>query len=133
MLRDFDEPNATLPVAQVVSAPSVVTETVTAAPLSRARGYLTRPDSSWGWDDLRDYVVGQVEQRFGAFPRDLRKESSIFKSFLGRYPQAVAIARYAFEVKDGYWSGAPISVNRFCKGSDPWFADIIAVRLAEVQ
>jgi hypothetical protein len=86
----------------------------------------------WAWDDLRDYVVGQIEDRFGPFPRDHRKESGIFKSFLDRHgDRAPAIARFAFEVADGYWKGSPISVNRFCRNSDVYFADIIKARLAE--
>jgi len=133
MLRDFDEPS-TLPVVQVVSAAPAVVERVTATPLSSSRGFLARPDTQWTWEDLRDYVVGQVEQRFGAFPRNFHKELGIFKSFMARYPdQAVAIARYAFEVKDGYWSGAPVSVTRFCRGSDRWFAEVIVARLDETK
>ena len=84
----------------------------------------------WAWSDLRDYVVSQIETRFGAFPRDAKKEAGIFKSFLARHgDDAVAIARFAFEVEDGYWAGAPISVNRFCKASDPYFAEKIKPRM----
>ena len=97
---------------------------------STSRAYLGK--SQWAWDDLRDYVVAEIEARFGAFPRDSRKEAGIFKSFLSRWPdQAAEIARYAFEVCDGRWGGAPISVNRFCKGSDPYFAEKIVARLVE--
>ena len=97
---------------------------------STSRAYLGK--SEWDWADLRDYVVAQIEERFGPFPRDSRKESGIFKSFLARWPeQAQAIARFAFEVEDGRWAGAPISVNRFCKGSDPYFAEKIVARLPE--
>lgn len=97
---------------------------------STSRAYLGKTE--WAWDDLRDYVVAQIEERFGAFPRDSRKESGIFKSFLARWgDQAQTIARYAFEVEDGRWAGAPISVNRFCKGSDPYFAAKIVERVVE--
>lgn len=95
---------------------------------SESKAYVGKTD--WTWSDLRDYVVGQIEERFGAFPRDSRKESGVFKSFLARWgDQAQPIARHAFEVADGRWGGAPISVNRFCKNSDPYFAAVIAERL----
>lgn len=97
---------------------------------STSRSYLGKTD--WAWDDLRDYVVAEVEQRFGTFPRDSRKEAAIFKSFLSRWPEkAQAIAKYAFEVEDGRWAGAPISINRFCKGSDPYFSEKIVERVVE--
>lgn len=97
---------------------------------SQARAYLGK--SEWAWDDLRDYVVTQIEERYGAFPRDSRKESGIFKSFLARWGgKAQPIARYAFEMADGRWAGAPIGVNRFCKGSDPFFAEVISARLVD--
>jgi hypothetical protein len=97
---------------------------------SQARAFVGK--DTWAWDDLRDYVVASIEERFGPFPRDSRKESGIFKSFLARWgEQARPIAEYAFVVTDGRWGGAPISVNRFCKGSDPYFAEVIAARLVE--
>lgn len=95
---------------------------------SESRAFVAKTE--WAWDDLRDYVVHNIEERFGPFPRDARKEAGIFKSFLSRWgDQAQGIARYAFETVDGRWAGAPISVNRFCKNSDPYFAAVIAERL----
>jgi hypothetical protein len=48
-----------------------------------------------------------------------------------RYPdgKSIAIAKAAFEVQNGMWRSAPISVQRFCKGSDVFFADVIAERV----
>ncbi len=115
---------------QVRTSPSIVSESVTAV-RSVAKAYVAKADENWTWSDLRDYVVGEIERRFGVFPRDVRKEAGIFKSYLTRYPNAAAITRYAFEVADGYWAGAPVSVNRWCRGSDPYFSDPIAKRLAE--
>lgn len=107
----------------------VVVETVTVRP-SQAAGYALRSDDAWGWNDLRDYVIREIEKRHGPQVRDPKKEASIFKSFLTRYPEsAVAIARAAFDVHDGMWRNAPISMNRFCKASDAYFADIIAKNL----
>lgn len=137
MLRHFDTPLDQTDARTVVlrSTPQVrVTEkvTVTAQP-SAARAFLAKGAEQWTWQDLRDYVVTQIEQRFGVFPRDPRRESGIFKSFLARYPQAPDIARYAFEVSDGFWMGAPVSVNRFCKGSDRYFGDVIIERLVTTE
>jgi hypothetical protein len=116
------------------SAPAI-TETVTIhqQPSQRVQ-YVGKPDSDWAWDDLRDYVVREIEQRFGVFPRDSKKEYGIFHAFCGRWgDQAPAIARFAFEVEDGRWAGAPISINRFCRNSDDYFASIIAKRIAEAE
>jgi hypothetical protein len=81
----------------------------------------------WGWEQLRDYVVGEIESRWGVRPRDLLKESGIFKGFIARWgDRSEAIAKAAFEVYNGSWNGAPISVQRFSKGSDAYFAEVIA-------
>jgi hypothetical protein len=90
------------------------------------RTYLTAT-GAWSWEQLRDYVVSQIEARWGARPRDPMKEAGIFKGFVARWgDQSETIARVAFEVHGGMWNGAPMSVQRFCKGSDPYFAAIIA-------
>ena len=59
-------------------------------------------------------------------------EFGIFSRFHKTYgEQAGKIAKHAFEVADGYWANAPISVNRFTKGSDPYFAEPILARLVQ--
>jgi hypothetical protein len=114
---------------RVVETVPVVTEKVHVTPVSGA-SYLLKEDSQWTWEDLRDYVMGQIEQYHGPQLRNAMKEASVFKGFMNRHgSQAVAIARFAFEVQRGMWQRAPISVNRFCKGSDPYFADPIKERL----
>lgn len=137
----------TAPTVTIVEpAPTLVTvtETVTAV-VSRMDSHsthLNKDESSWGWEELRDFVVNEIESRQGPIPRDSRKESGIFKSFLTRYgvtdasgkvtdaSRPVAIAKAAFgPVFNGMWNSAPIGVNRFCKGSDVYFADVIAKRL----
>lgn len=138
-LRNFDTvldaPGAQR--AAIVARPAtppveVLTEVASHAQPSAARAFLVKGDESWTWQDLRDYVVAEIERLHGVFPRDPRKEAGIFKSFLSRYPDsAVAIARYAFDVREGYWAGAPISVNRFCKASDRFFADVITERIVQ--
>jgi hypothetical protein len=80
------------------------------------------------WSELRDYVVEKMEEIHGPFPRDAKQESGIFKSFIGRwgFDNAMAIARCAFEVHGGMWYNSPVRVQRFCKGSDPYFSVQIA-------
>jgi len=107
----------------------VVTERVTVTAVAGAT-FLLKADAEWSWEDLRDYVVGQIEQYHGPQVRNALKEASVFKSFCARHgDKAPAIARYAFEVQRGMWQRAPIAVNRFCKASDVYFADPIKKRL----
>lgn len=113
----------------VVQTAPVVVEEVILKP-SVAAGYVMKSDESWGWQELRDYVIREIERRHGPQVRNPKTESSIFKSFITRWPdQAVAIAKTAFEVHNGMWRNAPISVNRFCKASDEYFAAVIAKNL----
>lgn len=94
-----------------------------------SREYLDKSD--WDWDDLRDYVVYEIESRWGVFPRDSIKESGIFKSFLKRWPQARQIAEYVFEAEGGQWRGRQVSIYSFMKAEDENFAAQIAERLDE--
>jgi hypothetical protein len=92
-----------------------------------SRTHLLSLDGEWTWEQLRDYVIGQIHARWGAQPRDALRESGIFKGFVNRWGvQAGPIAKAAFEIHGGVWKGAPISVSRFAKGSDPYFAEVIA-------
>lgn len=128
-LLDYDAMPAT---AQTVVTKPVITETVevTPSPMSEASAYLTKSDDQWTWGDLRDYVVHEIETRFGPWPRDSKKEYGIFNRFLSQWgPLAPRIARHAFETCDGWWSSAPVRIERFCRGSDPYFAVPIAERL----
>ena len=82
------------------------------------------------WEQLRDYVVSQIEDRWGPMPRNPIKEKSIFTSFVNRYgDKAMAIARAACETHRCEWRSAPLSVSRFTKGCDPYFSDILAKRV----
>lgn len=126
-LIDFDD------LTVIVEESPVLMETVVARPVVQSVPsvtYTLKPEANWGWEELRDYVIHSIEKRHGAFPRNYKTEGSIFKSFLSRWgSQAPAIARSAFEHFDGMWKGAPIGVNRFCKASDAYFAQVIADRL----
>lgn len=109
----------------------VVTETVRVTPIVARTAYLAKPDAEWTAEDLRDYVMGQIESWHGAQLRNPVKELAIIRGFVKRrgIAQAVAIARVALEVERGVWNRAPISINRFCAASDPFFADKIAKNL----
>lgn len=117
--------------APIVTTSPGVTETLTVTPaLSESRTHLLKPVEHWGWVEIRDYVVAAHEERFGSFPRDQRKEYGIFTRFAKEYgSDAGRIAQYAFETCDGWWMNAKVTVFRFCKGSDPYFATPILNRL----
>jgi hypothetical protein len=127
-MLDFDlnlKP-ATIAVKDV--AP-IVKETVTVMPVkTQGASYVMKDEQAWGWSDLRDYVMREIEKRHGPQVRDPKREAGIFKSFMSRWPeQSVEIAKTAFgPVYDGMWHNAPISINRFCKASDGYFAQVIA-------
>lgn len=98
-----------------------------------SRTDLLADTEQWTWAEFRDYVVAEIINRFGPFPRDARKEYGIFNRFFSQYGQdAIAIAKYAFESCDGWWGKAPISINRFCKSSDPYFSEPILERLRDI-
>jgi len=111
----------------------VLTEEVTVRPVQgqTATVRVALDPSAWNWSDLRDYIMSEVERRHGPQVRDAKKEAGIIKAFIGRWgiEQAVAIAKVAFTVHDGMWRNAPISINRFCRASDPYFAGVIAKNL----
>lgn len=85
----------------------------------------------WSWEQLRDYVLRQIAERHGPQPGGGEaKTAAIFRSFAARHGnQAGPIAVFAFEQMDGYWRSAPITVSRFTKGSDPYFAFPIIERI----
>jgi hypothetical protein len=120
-----DQPTTTSSVIKIGDPIAVVGESVRVhqlAPPPVASQLLTeRP--AWSWQQLRDYVVGKIFELHGPDPRNDKKELGIFKAFADRWgADAPDIARYAMEVMGGFWKNAPVSVNRFCKGSDPYFA-----------
>lgn len=117
------------PVLGSVEATTGVTQSVSVQPVP-SRADLATTEAEWAWSELRDYVVAQIVQRFGPFPRDAKKEYGIFHRFLTAYGQdGIEVAKAAFEVYDGWWNNAPISINRFTKGSDEYFVRPILERL----
>lgn len=107
-----------------------VTTTTISQEKSDSRAHLLTGDEQWGWRELRDYVVASIEERFGPFPRDQKKEYGVFNGFINRYgADAPKIARAAFDSYNGMWQSAPVSINRFCKGSDRYFGDVILSKI----
>lgn len=127
-MLDFDVPLNQTKTPQTIQAAPQVVETIRVMP-NKSQGHLSgRPVSEWNWSDLRDFIIESIEQRHGPQVRDPKKEAGIIKSFISRWgiEQAHAIARAAFDVHDGMWRNAPITITRFAKGSDPYFASVIA-------
>lgn len=118
-----------VPPVEVVSAPPVqVTSQVTvSAATIESKAYLCKQPEHWTWEDLRDYVMGELISRFGPQVREPLKERGVFSSFLKRYGNlnAVTIAMAAFDVYEGMWHSAPIGRDRFCRNSDAYFGDVI--------
>lgn len=86
--------------------------------------------SSLDWEKLRDYVVERIEAIHGPFPREPRRENTIFMAFQARWEGlALQIAQYVFEQAEGFWLTAPVSVARFERASDSAFAMKIAALL----
>lgn len=132
-------PTKRLTVEQTVA---VIREEVTVIPSAQTAPLAshTANNSSqvWNWITLRDYVISQIISICGPTPRQpAYKEQAIFEGFIRRHGKndpslPTRIARYAFENAGGYWRNAPISVNRFCAASDPYFANPIVTHLDQV-
>lgn len=141
-MRDFDtvlDPTVTVnqTVTQTVTqmmvtepVPAVV-ERVTVVRANEGASYHAKAPGLWNWTDLRDYLLCEIEQRHGLQVHDSLKESGILKAFISRWgiEKAVAIAKASMEVHDGMWRNAPITITRFSKASDPYFAAVIAVNI----
>lgn len=105
-----------------------VRDTVTVRPAAPAPEPTpaSTPAGDVSWELVRDYVIEQIGKVVGPFPRDTRKENTIFMNFVGRWGAAsMEIARYAFEQSGGVWMGAPVGVFRFHRTSDVCFAQEI--------
>jgi hypothetical protein len=120
-----------IPQQPVEQAAPTIVQRVSIEPVP-ARSDLLVEAENWSWAELRDYVTAQIISFFGAFPRDSRKEYGIFHRYHSTYGlDGVRVAEFAFgPVCEGWWGGAPISINRFCKASDPYFTSPILDRLA---
>lgn len=117
---------------QTAPVPSVTESVTTRTTGTVASSYLLKPSREWTWQDLRDYIITEHEQRFGPQARNPAKESGILKSFIVRHgiDNAVLVAMAAFEVYGGTWKQTPVKITRFTKNSDPFFADVILSRIS---
>lgn len=117
---------------EVVDRAPQVESIVTVTPVRQqtSASHLIATGEQWTWQQLRDYVITQIQHFHGPQPSNPIKEKAIFSGFLNRWGNdAVTVARAAFEVHEGMWHSAPISVNRFCKASDAYFAAPILDRV----
>lgn len=88
------------------------------------------PWQKWGAKEIASYVNARIAEFHGPQPR-CRNEREIFEGFFSRFgPDAVRIARAAFDVHGGMWMGAPVSVARFGPSSDDCFARRLLPALA---
>lgn len=113
-------------------APAAVTQEVTVSRADSAEtSYLLKPVAQWVWEDLRNYIVTEGEKRFGPQQRNPAKEAGILKAFIGRHgiADAVMVAQAAFEIYEGMWRSAPITVTRFTRNNDAYFAEPILARM----
>ena len=143
MLQDFDSELDVARTNRLVVKTEVpsITDTIEveinhAPPRARReerRSYFDVPDEEWTWENLRDYVVHEIEQRFGMFPRGYA-EIGIFKRFVATWgAQSAAIARYVFEIENGWWLNRPVTITRFCIKSDKFFARPISQKLLDAR
>jgi hypothetical protein len=125
-------------VEEVLTALRVPPEAFRPKRVEEARQPATPPSSDasdWGWEELRDYAVSEMERLHGPSPRDTKKETVIFQAFFDHYGNmAVPIAQFAFgPACKGIWKGAPISVPRFDRVSYSYFGDVIHTQLRNQQ
>jgi len=125
---------ATMAAQQPYSPVTICPDAAPPARVTMAATDLLDDPSDWSWEQLRDYVMRSIAERHGPQPRhESAKVNSIFKSFAARWgSQAGPIARFAFERQDGFWRSAPVTIARFTKGNDGYFAGPISERLADV-
>jgi hypothetical protein len=115
-------------VQERVTVTPLASDKVAPAPVPSSRP--APSTSAFEWERVRDYVIKSILDKHGPFPRDERKENTIFMGFVGRWDDlSMKIAAYAFEEAGGEWLGAPIAIHRFHKTSDPIFAQRIAALL----
>lgn len=122
-----------MPTSTAVVEPKEVALKEMVAPIaaSMSREHMVAGGNWSTWSHLRDYVVASIEDTIGAFPRNPVIEKSVFSSFFDRWGPSASqqIAQCAVEFHGCWWRNSPLSVQRFCKGNDPYFAMVIAKQL----
>jgi hypothetical protein len=115
--------------APAITAPSSAREDraavrLTLTPVSAAVAALTeREPASWTAADFCLYVTEEITRIHGP-QLPCEEPGRILEAFCMRFgiPDAVRIARAAFEVHAGMWHGAPVTVRRFQAGHDDFFS-----------
>lgn len=120
------------------AAPATPSATIRPAAAPQTRVAMAATDladdpMNWSWEQLRDYVMRSTLERHGPQPRrEQHTVNRIFQSFAARWGnQAGPIACFAFEQQDGFWNSSPVTITRFVKGNDGFFAGPISERLAD--
>lgn len=100
-------------------------------PEKQKHSYMAAKPGGWDWEALRDYVASSILRTHGPFERNFMKEKAIFSRFIRTFGPDVAerIARHTFEVQGGWHEGSPVGINKFCKGSDPFYAIPVAKKM----
>jgi hypothetical protein len=79
-------PTNPAPTLTVEEAVRMVREEVGIQPQGPSKTtHIALADEQWGWEQLRDYVVTQIEKVNGIFPRNRITEKAIFTSFAKRW------------------------------------------------
>jgi hypothetical protein len=91
---------------------------------ARVTELCARPASSWTTEDLAYYIGSETARIHGPqLPLAPGRQTRIVPEFHERFgPDAVRIARHAFEARRGMWQGAPITLARFGDGHDEFFS-----------
>lgn len=134
MIEFYDGPVKTAPTATTTTVTPITTR-ATATPITPA-AHLIKSDEQWTPEDLRDYILAEIIKRqpSAAQRRNPAMEMAICKAFCERHgANAPRIARYAFDIAQGWWNNSPIGFTRFAKGSDAYFAEVIIGRLPQAS
>lgn len=128
-MRNIPSRLATAGKTRIRTEAPQATQKVTVTPVQTTT-HLLADEAEWTWENLRDYVMAEIEKRHGPQVSDPVRVKATFQGFLKRWgADAVVIAKAAFEIYDGMWANAPITYTRFCKKSDDFFARRILDRI----
>ena len=114
---------AQLTAEPATSAPEIVTS-LSVIPVSPAQAARAQLDPAcWTAADVQAYICEEIERIHGPqLPGS--DAAAVLGAFCDRFgiPAAVRIARAAFEVYNGMWRNAPVTIRRFTAAHDDFFA-----------
>ena len=114
-----------------VRAPQSLSATLSVTPVSTAQAArAARPADAWSASDVVAYITEEITRHHGP-QLPARDSDQVLQAFCQRFsvPQAVRVARAAFEVYGGMWQGAPVTWRRFLPSHDGYFAQPILAAL----